>query len=732
MKPNGSRVPKKTFTQKSKRILFYTLILIVPFGMMAFNPPLRDAEHERARGNYYAAIENYDKALGQKMNKSDRAYVFFQRAECKRLTLNWQGALKDYDKAIKSGYQNDIAFLRRADAYRYIGRYDLALADYEEYQKRVPNDPAGANGIASCELATKWQLGANGQGDCNSSWWTVKNEAELNTRDMEFCPSWSDKKHTSLFITSKRAGQTGSKIDPVTGLLYCDIFESRKSKNASWSIPQPIAGDVNTAQGNEGATVINKSGNKMYFTRCDQAKNKEVTCKIFSADKQGNGWSKSTVVDFSLDAAVLDSFNFRHPALSANGEVMIFSSDLTGSKGLDLWMSVYDNKTKKWGKPTRLGNDVNTDGKEAFPYIHEDGTLYFASDGHPGMGGLDIFSATKDANAWSWRSTENMKYPLNSSADDFGLIMAPDKRSGYLTSSREGTKGGDDIWSFAVSETLCPMKMTGKVVDQKNKIPVENATVHVKGSDGSMFDLLTNADGSYGFKMKLHTSYEISIEGKSGHSSMAEAYFNLPSNENPKFDSPDGCPCTVDIVDSIIPIEPKEIKFPAVLYEYNSAALTGGSTDSLDYLYRLLMDNPTLVIELGSHTDCRGNDNYNRELSQRRAQACVDYLVKTKGIPRERIVAKGYGESQPFYLDSTTVLKEDWIKKQPKDKQEYYHQLNRRTVFRVLNYNYAPKGQTGDLPKEKPPVVKKGFFDASEATWEGGEIIEETPEKDDN
>jgi peptidoglycan-associated lipoprotein len=730
MKPHGAQLPQEKLNRLGRRFLFFVLIIIIPLGIMSFNTPLREAEHERACGNYHAAIAKYDLALNKKPNKADKAYIYFQRAECKRMSLDWNGALKDYDKAVKAGYPNDIVYLRRADAYRYFGKYDLALADYEEYQRRVPSDPAGAVGIQSCELSAKWQQGDAGSNDCASSWWKVKNEQELNTRDLDFCPSWADKKRNGILFTSKRAGQTGSKIDPITGMLYCDIFESRKSKNAQWSVPAPVSGDVNTAQSNEGATVINRSGNKMYFTRCDQAKNEVVTCKIYSADRQENGWSKSTVVDFGLDAAMLDSFNFRHPALSANGEVMVFSSDMTGSKGLDLWMSVYDTKARKWGQPVRLGGDVNSDGKEAFPYLHEDGTLYFASDGHAGMGGLDIFTAGKDANAWKWNATENMKYPLNSSADDFGLIMATDKRSGYLTSSREGTKGGDDIWSFAVDAEKCPMTMSGSVADKKNKVPVENALVHVTGSDGSRFDLLTDANGNYGFRMKTATTYSITIEGQQGRSSMAESYFNLPSDQKTSFESPSGCPCTVVLSDSLDPVSSTEIRFPAVLYEYNSAALSGGSTDSLDFLYRLLIDNPTMVIELGSHTDCRGSDRYNKDLSQRRAQSCVDYLVKVKGIPRERIMAKGYGETTPLYLDKDTPLTEAWIAKQPKDKQEYYHQLNRRTVFRVLSYSYVPEGKTGNLEKPKPPVVRKGFFDASDATWEGGEIIEETPEKD--
>jgi len=704
-----------------KRLLTLLLVIVIPLGIMSFNAPLRDAEHERSNGNYHAALIQYDKALGKKPNKSDKAYIYFQMAECHRILIDWTEALKFYDRAIKAGYPNDIVYLRRADAKRYKGDYAGALEDYQEYQKRVPNDPAGKTGIQSCELSVKWM---QEQSSCESPW-IMKNENDLNTRDHDFSPAWSDKKHKAIFVSSKRPGQSGSHIDPISGNLYCDVFEARLGKTGQWSVPSSVQGEVNTNDANEGSSVMTKNGNKMFFTRCGQQKKTNVTCKIFSADKSGNGWNKATVVDFGLDAATLDSFNFRHPAVSANGEVMVFSSDLTGSRSVDLWMSLWDNKTKKWGKPSRLGTDVNTDGREVFPYIHDDGMLYFASDGHAGMGGLDIFSAAKtNANAWTWGSTENLKYPLNSSADDFGIIFSPNKRSGYLTSSRDGTKGGDDIWSFMVDPLKCPMTITGFVTDGKYAVPVDNALVHITGTDGSRFDLLTDSTGSYGFKAKENTTYTITVEGKDAHSAKAQSYFNLPENEKITVMAPVTCPCIETVRCTIKPVDP-------VLYEYDSDKLTGGSKDSLDYLYRLLMDNPTMVIELGSHTDCRGSENYNRDLSQRRAQACVNYLVTEKGIARERILAKGYGENQPFRMDANTPLTEKYINAQPKDKQEYYHSLNRRTVFRVLNYNYVPKGKEGALEKTKPAIIRKGFFDASDSTWDGGEVIEEVPLKED-
>lgn len=712
-----------------KRLLTILLLAIIPLGIMSFNTPLRDAEHEREMGNYHAAIIQYDKALGKKPNKSDKAYILYQKGECFRILVEWNEALKCYDKAIKSGYSNDVVYLRRADAKRYKGDYTGALADYEEYRKRVPNDPAGEKGIRSCELSVKWMQEKT---SCESPW-IIKNENDLNTRDHDFSPAWSDKKHKSIFISSKRPGQTGSHIDPISGNLYCDVFESRQNKNGQWSVPSSVQGDVNSNDANEGSPVITKNGNRMYFTRCGQVKKTIVTCKIYFADKSGNGWNNANVVDFGLDAATLDSFNFRHPAVSADGQIMVFSSDMTGSRGSDLWMSFWNSKSKSWGKPTRLGSEINSDGREAFPYIHEDGMLYFASDGHPGMGGFDNFSASKtDANTWKWSAAENLKYPLNSSADDFGIIFTPDKRGGYLTSSREGTKGGDDIWSFAVDPLQCPMRIDGTVMDGKNNVPVENALVHLTGTDGSRFDLLSDVNGYFGFKAKQNTTYTITIEGQEAHSTKAGAYFNLPENDKVTVMAPVTCPCIETVRCTIAPIDSVEIKFPAVLYEYDSDKLTAGSKDSLNYLFRLLTDNPTMVIELGSHTDCRGSANYNKDLSQRRAQACVNYLVNEKGIPRERIVAKGYGESQPFRLDAGTPLTEKYIAGLPKEKQEYYHSLNRRTVFRVLNYSYAPKGKNGELIKTKPPIIKKGYFDNSDSAWDGGELIEEEKSEKDN
>jgi peptidoglycan-associated lipoprotein len=704
-----------------KRISLLILAAALMLGAMAFSIPLREAERNQQNGYYHNAIIQYKNALGKKPSKQEKAYIYFQMGECNRILTQWKDALSNYNQAIRAGYADDIVYLRRGDAYRYAGDYANARLDYLQYQQRVPSDPAGKIGEISCDSAALWEQ--------EKTWWKITNETDLNSREHDFSPAWADKKRKAIFVTSKRPGQTGTKVDPITGGLYADVFESRQSKNGQWNVPATVSG-INTDVYNEGTPVITRNGNKMYYTRCGQQKKTIVTCKIYSADKSGNSWNNVQVVDFGLDAATLDSFNFRHPAISSNGEVVVFTSDLPGSRGSDLWMSVYNAKSKSWSKPTQLGAEINTPGREAFPYIHDDGTLYFASDGHAGMGGLDMFSSSKvSATDWKWSKAVNLKFPLNSSADDFGIIFSTDKKSGYFSSSRKGTKGGDDIWSFMVDPLLCPMKIHGTVLDRKNHIPVEDAVVNVAGTDGSKFSIATDANGNYAFKAKDNVNYTLTVEGKPCHTAKAESYFNLPENEKKVVAAPIACPCAMEVIIEILPVDPIEVKFPAVLYEYNSDKLTAASKDSLDYLYRLLTDNPTMVIELGSHTDCRGSANYNRDLAQRRAQACVNYLVTEKKIPRERILAKGYGEDQPLRIGKDSALTESYISRQPKDKQEYLHSLNRRTVFRVLNYNYSPTG----IQKQEPaqtPVIRKGYFDASDSTWVGGkELIENEEDK---
>ncbi|MEO5643445.1 MAG: OmpA family protein [Bacteroidia bacterium] len=695
------------------------LLSVVVIFMLAFTVNahaqknyIRDADRAFESQQYYNASDLYKKGMAKIKNKQEKARITFQIAECYRMMNDWKQAESWYSKAIKAKYTNDKMYLYFAEANKINMKYNEAITAFQEYQKLVPSDPAGENGIKSSELAQKWKD--------NPSRYVVENMAQINSKDYDFSPTFGDKKHTSLVFTSKREGQTGSKIDPISGTMYSDLFETKVDKNGKWSTPSTIQGDVNSALGNEGASCINKKGDKVYFTRCDQEKKKLITCKIYVSPKKGNAWGTPELIDFGLDAAVIDSFNFRHPTVSADEQVMIFSSDMTGSIGgqhSDLWMSNYDKKSKKWGKPVNMGPSINTPGREGFPYLSENGDLFYSSDGQLGMGGLDIFKAPiTDAKTWKFGTPENLKYPMNSSGDDFGIVFDGKKEKGYLTSNREGTKGADDIWSFYLPPLV--FHLAGKITDCKYgpSVAVQEATIRMVGSDGSALEVKTDKDGNYKYELLPEVSYVVTVFSDKGHSTKAEGYLNLPDKDKGKLTTVGEMVSKDYVLDfCLVPAE-SEIRFPAVLYDLNKSSLRPESKDSLNFLYQTLLDNPTIIIEISSHTDSRASNKYNQKLSQARAQACVDYLVNEKHIPKERIVAKGYGEERPLRLADGTVLTEKYIlSKKTKQEQEALFDLNRRSVFKVLSWDYvdpnAPKDQSGR--KIIRPKVNAGAFDDS-------------------
>jgi peptidoglycan-associated lipoprotein len=715
---------------KLVKVLSAVVVFLLAFTINAHAQKnyIRDADKAFESQQYYNAAELYKKGMAKIKNKQEKGRITFRIAECYRKMNDWKQAESWYGKAIKAKHTDDTMYLWYAEAKKINMKYDEAITAFADYKSRVPSDPAGENGIKSSELAQKWKDAPTRH--------VIENMAQINSKDYDFVPTFSDKKHTSLIFTSKREGQTGNKIDPISGTMYSDLFETKVDKNGKWSSPSTIEGEVNTAIGNEGASCVTKKADKIYFTKCDQAKKQLITCKIYMAPKKGNSWGTPEVVDFGLDAAVLDSFNFRHPAISNDEQVMVFSSDLRmenvgtiGGHYSDLWMSTYDKKSKKWGKPTNLGATINTPGREGFPYISETGDLYYSSDGQLGMGGLDIFHAPlTDAKNWKWGTPENLKYPLNSAGDDFGICFDGKKEKGYLTSNREGTKGADDIWSFYLPPLV--FHLNGTITDCKYgpSIAVQDATVRLVGSDGSALEVKTDKDGKYKFDLLPEVSYVTTVfsDGKA-RSTKAEGYLNLPDKDKGKLTTVGEMTSKDFTLDfCLVPAE-SEIRFPAVLYDLNKSSLRPESKDSLNFLYQTLMDNPTIVVEISSHTDARASNPYNQKLSQARAQACVDYLITEKKIPKERIVAKGYGEERPLRMADGTVLTEKYINgKKTKQEQEALHQLNRRTVFRVLSWDYVDPNAPKDQNQRKivrPKVLEGAFDDMGDTT--GADVKEE-------
>jgi peptidoglycan-associated lipoprotein len=394
--------------------------------------------------------------------------------------------------------------------------------------------------------------------------------------------------------------------------------------------------------------------------------------------------------------------------------MLYFVSNMSGGYGkMDIWSCTFNPKTNVWGQPKNLGPSVNTEGNEVYPTVSDDGKkLYFSSDYHPGLGGLDMFATEITPDGKFNKPVENLKYPLNSSFDDFGIVFEGKRQRGYFTSNREGGRGDDDIWSFNLP--VLTFNVKGNVFSEgdpntgKGKgETVEGVKVKVIGSDGSISEVTTAKDGSYKFKIKEMTTYTVSTETDKNSKSNTHNKDGFLANTDARVVTTVGEPNPKDFVaDFAVKPVVRELRMPEIQYALGSAELIGGSKDSLSYLYNILKDNPAIVVELNAHTDSQGDDKSNMELSQRRAQSCVDFLVKEKGINEKRLVAKGYGETQLLVSDAQ-------IKKaNSKEEKDALHQKNRRTTFRVLSFDFVDP----NAPKQQKPT--KGTDDDDEAEEE--------------
>jgi len=618
---------------------------------------------------YFSASELYKKAYAKTKNKALKAEIIFKQAECFRLSLNTKRAESYYKRAIKAKYPNVEIYLIYADMLRLDGDYSAANEQYKEYLKFNPTDVNGELGLKSCEYSVKWLD--------KPTRYQVELMPVLNSRSNDYSVAFGKGDYSELFFTSSRDGGISDKIDARTGENFSDIYFSKLNKKDKWSAPALLQEPVNT-EGHEGSVFINKRGTVMFFTKCLVEKNESTDCAIYVAKRKGKIWGKPMLLQVKLDSNV----SFGHPAVSEDESIVIFSSDMSGGYGgKDLWM-VRKEERGRWSLPVNLGPAINTPKDEMFPFIRDDQTIYFSSNGHVGMGGLDVFKSTKDE-LGLFSSVVNMKYPINSSADDFSVIIEKDFERGYLTSNRDGGKGGDDIYQFELPTLEFSVK--GIVMDSKTGAIMTGIKVQLIGNDGITNEIETDNTGVYKFDLKPLTSYEIIVN--------TEGYLNRSVNEttvgveNNK----------VFVIDfSVDPVK-KEVILPRIEYDFNKFNLRPQSIADLDILAETLKDNLNVVIQLKSHTDYIGSDAQNNKLSQQRADVCVAYLI-SQGIDPGQLVAKGIGENEPFVIENKDgrlkegdVLTEKYIKKiKFKKNKEKANQYNRRTSFKVLREDYVP------------------------------------------
>jgi len=647
-----------------------------------------------------AAIDNYKVALKKEKDKELKKLITYRIAQSYEKTRDMDNAVNWYKKVVKKGgaftESNPEIYLKLANSLKKKQMYAEAMDQYITYQGKVPGDEAGVKGAKSCQLAMKWIA--------KPTRYLVENVKQLNTKNNDAIPTYASKKKDQLIFQSYRSGGVGSGETDVSGEAFPDLYTSKlEKKTGQWSSPTLLPDPVNTEFA-EGAPSMDKKCSTLYFTRCENHEKEIKGCDIYKATKKGDAYGAPMKLELFDDSTATVNC---HPFITADGSKLYFVSNVQGGQGgSDLWVSTWDKKEKKFVNPKNLGDEINTAGHEFYPFIHEDGTLYFSSNGHVGMGGFDLFKSAKEKKGFG--PVTNLKVPLNSSADDASIIFDGDFERGFISSNRAGSKGLTDIWSFVLPKA--EVFIEGVVADCAGG-PIKNAKVLLKGSDGKNQGAVTDENGRYKFKLELGLMYTL----MASHDSTSTN--ELGTEKQMFFASDKKSVDVVGIEDSktfvqdlcMEKIPERGIELPNIVYDYNKATLTKDAKNKLQGLVTIMKDNPTLVIELGSHTDFRGPEPYNEKLATARANSAVKYISEN-GVAIDRMEAKGYGEIVPKTIDSTvfskmtpkqqglfpigTILNEKYIKSlKSTATQEIAHQMNRRTEFKVLRTDYEAKGE---------------------------------------
>jgi peptidoglycan-associated lipoprotein len=655
-----------------KRFLLLSIALIILFSadMAAQKRRVERAYEFFNAGEYYLAMDHFKNAYSKLKDKAVKADMVYMVAECYRMINDPKNSEIWYKKAVRTAYAKPMAQFWFAESLKKNGKYPQAIDEYRKYKQLAPNDSRADQEIRACELAQEWLR--------NPEAYKVDDIKDLNSKDEDFSPAYDRDDFGVVYFTSSRDDATGNKTHGATGQSYTDIFESRLDKKGKWSIPVSV--EVLNSDFEDGTPNLSGDYREIYFTRCEVGKRERKGCEIMHSEKKGDTWNDPKTLGLLPDSVIA-----AHPAISPDNLTLYFVSNIKGGfGGKDIWYVTRSKPGSPWSKPLNAGPEINTSGDEEFPYVRNDGTLYFASDGHIGMGGLDIFKAKSQPDG-SW-IVQNMKAPINSSADDFGIVFQNSAEAGIFSSTRKG-RGNDDLYSFEMPPLR--FNVTGLVKDEKTGGPVQSSVVQLIASDGSNLQAETGNSGDFKFALKPAVDY-IFLASKKG-------YLNGKEKETTK-----GQEKSRDFMVTILltPID-KPIELPNIFYDYDKWDLRPESMVSLDKLTETLNDNPNITIELMSHTDARNTEEYNLVLSQKRAQSAVDYLV-SKGIDIARLTAKGYGKSTPKFVDADIAahnsflkvgqqLTEQFINNLPTDEQkEICHQINRRTEFKVLRTDYVP------------------------------------------
>ncbi|NDW09193.1 OmpA family protein [Dysgonomonas sp. 520] len=632
---------------------------------------MSEADFKFSQGEYFEAASMYQKVYrkAKPKDKDLRGEAAFKMGECYRLINNTARANAAYTNAARYLNNDSLVSLQYARILHKNGNYAQAAKEYTKFLEIFPDNKFAQNGLEGTKIAPLMKA--------NPVRCTVKGMDLFNSRRSEFSPKLLPPDYDNIYMTSSRDQAMGDDKSAITGLKNNDIFWARKDEKGEWLKPEPLEG-VNT-EFDEGSVSFSATGNQMYYTYCPEDPEKPTSALIYVSNRSGGAWSKGTELKLSRDTVSV----FAHPAINATGDFLYFVSDMPGGYGgKDIWRA-YMRTNEQTEYIENLGPEINTAGDELFPYMRNDTVMYFSSDGHPGMGGLDIFKSVYDAKTEKWSKPENIGSPINSQSDDFGITFDGENEKGFFSSNRNDARGYDHIYSFEFPTVKITLE--GFVVDQADEF-IQGASIYVVGDDGINQKFTSKDDGTYRLQVDKGTNYVL-LASANGYLNTKMDLFTANVERD-----------TLYYVDFVL----QSISVPGVLnnifYDFDKAALRDESKHELDSLIGILNINPHITIELSAHTDRKGSDDYNNKLSQRRAQSVVDYLI-AHGIESDRLEVAGYGESQPVevtknivkvydFLKEGDVLTPEFIEALPPEQQEITDQLNRRTEFKVLSINY--------------------------------------------
>lgn len=667
-----------------------TIILtICTLSSCSVNARIKKADKKYAIGEYYEAGEIYRQTYRRisTKDKALRARVAFMQGESHRI-LNNNKAVSAYKNAIRNNYPDSLVYLHYAQVLQYQGKYKEAIKQYDIYLLTHPNDYVAQAGKYACMQVETWKK--------ETSRYKVTLAKEFNEkRTSSFAPAFTTEDGDALVFTSNRQEKSTDKkkkvrTSPVTGVANYNLYSARKNAAGVWEEIEPCQGLYEEPEGEggeDGGTQKKKGapelgvccfspdGKTMYYTFSCPVNGQDLGAKIYVSTRAGGEWSEGRELQLFKDSSI----TVGHPTLNATGDTLYFVSDAPdGFGGKDIYMAVQNGND--WTDIKNLGSKVNTADDELFPYMRQDGRLYFSSKGHPGYGGLDLFYAVPKDTTWS---IYNMGTPFNTQNDDFGITFAGTTENGFFSSNRGQKKGYDQIYSF----TLPSMEflVEGNVYDTNGE-HLSEATIRLVGDDGTNVKAQIRRDGSYRLKLQKDTRY-VMLATSRGFLNQKQELSTVGMTDSYSYQQNF----------SLAPIS-KPVKMSNVFYEFGKWTLTADSEKGLNELVQLLNDNPNITIELSAHTDMVGNDVANKQLSLRRAQSVVDYLIQ-HGIDSERLTPVGYGEEKPVVVDDALnkqytflpkeqVLDEAFITTLPADQQEICNSLNRRTEFRVLKTTY--------------------------------------------